>query len=382
MIQFYDHINVLIKPTEGCNLRCVYCFNLDNGYVHDLMKMETLEKLYSIMFPFYKSINIIWHGGEPTFAGVDFYKKALELQDYYKRKYSVEVSNAMQTNATLLNEEFISLIKKYKISLGISFDGIVNSDTRNSTEKVLKAFQLLKDNNIIPGVITVVTKKNINLMMENYNYMKSLGIGIQLNQYIEMNLNNPNIDLKLEINDYVDRMFELYLYWFNDVLCNIDVNPFRAYIEQYVFGQFPVCLHSSCMRSWFCMSHSGELMPCDKLFPSKYRYGNVYDYSDIREAYESNGYRNLLEAAISRRKKCIDQCEYYQYCEGGCNHSALVEGEIENIGGFSCVAFKALFEKIIKHIDSLKITRTDFKDKIKNPYLLKSLLRIVDGDVK
>ena len=379
MIQFYDHLNILIKPTEECNIRCVYCFNKNNGYVADLMTLETLEKLYSVIFPFYKSINIIWHGGEPTCAGIDFYKQALRIQDRYKNQYGVSVRNSMQTNATLLSDEFIDLIKTYDISLGISFDGIVNDETRKSTRRVLESLQRLKKSNVFPGIITVVTKKNIDCLVENYNYMKSLGYGLQLNQYIEMDLNNPNKELALTPKEYIERMFELYLYWFNDEECNIDLTPFRSYIEQYVFGQTPVCLHSSCMRSWVCMEHSGELIPCDKQFPKQYHYGNVNEYSDIREIYQSDGYRNLLSAAVARRQKCMDTCPIYKYCEGGCNHSAMVEGDIENTGGFSCIAFKELFMKISTHIDELKITRDDFENKIPNPYLKKCLLKITKG---
>lgn len=376
MIQFYDHLNVLIKPTEGCNLRCVYCFNKNDGYVHDLMQMETLEKLYSVMFPFFKSINIVWHGGEPTFAGYEFYHEALKLQDFYKEKYNVVVRNSMQTNATLLSNEFIELYKKYKFSVGISFDGIVNNETRNSTTRVLESIEKLKGAGIHPGVITVVTNKNVDCLIDNYNYMKTLNVGLQLNQYIEMDINNPNSDLTLQVDNFVNKMYELFLYWFNDVDCDMDVTPFRTYIEQYVFGQSPVCLHSSCMRSWVCMDHSGTLTPCDKHFPEKYQYGNVKDCSDIREIYYSDGYRNLLSDAIIRRNKCIQECAIYKYCEGGCNHSAMVEGDITNNEGFSCVAFKKLFGKIINYIDGLKLTNKNYGQLIKNPYLLKCLSKI------
>lgn len=223
MIQFYDHLNILIKPTEGCNLRCIYCFNKNNGYIDDLMEMETLEKLYSIMFPFYKSINIVWHGGEPTFAGLDFYRKAFELQDVFSQKYGVKVNNSMQTNATLLDDNFIDFIKTRNISLGISYDGIVNDVTRNSSQEVLSTISRLKRKNIRPGIITVVSKKNIDILIATYEHLKKIGLGTQLNHYIETDKNSPCFDLALSPENYVTRMYDLFLYWFNDMSCDIDL---------------------------------------------------------------------------------------------------------------------------------------------------------------
>lgn len=374
MIQFYDHLNILIKPTEGCNLRCIYCFNKNNGYVDELMSMETLEKLYSIMFPFYKSINIVWHGGEPTYAGLDFYKKAFALQNTFVQNYAVKVSNSMQTNATLLTDEFIDFIKVHDISLGISYDGVVNDITRSSTQDVLVTINRLRAHSIKPGIITVVSKKNIDKLISTYEHQKKLGLGTQLNHYIEMDKNSPCHDLTLSPEKYVEKMFDLFLYWFNDTSCNIDVNPFRSYIEQYLFDVAPVCIHASCMRSWMCMNHSGDLSACDKVFPEEYQYGNVNNYSDIREVYNSKGFRNLMLDSVSRRNKCLDSCVFYKYCQGGCNHSAMVEGDLTNNGGFSCVTFKALFGKIFAHLKSINLQKDNIANVITNPYLKKTLL--------
>lgn len=379
MIQYYEYFNILIKPTEGCNLRCVYCFNKNNGYKHELMTMETLKHIYSIMFPFFKSISIVWHGGEPTFAGVEFYKAALELQEKFARKYNVKMRNTMQTNATLLNDEFIDLIENYHISLGISYDGIVNDTTRNSTHKVLSAISKLKERNIRPGIITVVSKQNIDKLIPTYEHFKELCTGVQFNHYIEMDKESPCLDLSLSADNYVNKMYELFLYWFNDTTCNIDLNPFRVYLEQYLFDISSVCIHASCMRSWMCVDHDGNLSACDKVFPKEYQYGNIEDYSDIREVYYSNGYRNLLNESVKRREKCIASCDYYKYCEGGCNHSALVEGDLENNGGFSCITFKSLFGKIVSYLKSINLHRGNIMEKINNPYLRKTLLAFLQN---
>ena len=136
--QFYDHINILIKPTNGCNLRCVYCFHQDFGYDTKFLSKETLLHFFEITFPHYKSVNIIWHGGEPTFVGIKKFEEYVKMAKEYADRYQVKLTQIMQTNGTLLNQEFIDVIKKYNVGFGISYDGPVNQFTRGSTLKFLE----------------------------------------------------------------------------------------------------------------------------------------------------------------------------------------------------------------------------------------------------
>lgn len=142
--QFYDHINILIKPTNSCNLRCIYCFHQDYGYDSTFLKDETLSQFLEITFPHYKSVSIIWHGGEPTFVGEEIFERYVEIAESYADRYQVQLNQTMQTNGTLLNQKFLDIIKKHNIGFGISYDGPINDITRNSTTKLLKNMELIK----------------------------------------------------------------------------------------------------------------------------------------------------------------------------------------------------------------------------------------------
>lgn len=373
MFQFDNCLSILIKATDECNLRCIYCFHKNEGYKNGILSYNDLDKLYSIVFPYYKCISIVWHGGEPLCAGLPFYEKAIKMQKSYIEKFNNKVKNSMQTNGTLITKDIISFAKRNNIGIGISYDGIVNDKTRASSLSVKKSRQLLKENGINAGVITVVSRINIDKLLENYLLMKEEKCNIQLNHYIEMDKCNPDKTLQLSVKEYVDKMFNLFLYWIKDESCNIDVQPFSHFLCEVFFKSPAVCTRSSCLRNWICMDHNGNLSPCDKSFPKEFTYGNINDFNDIRQIYETEGFKKLISGAIERRKKCIDECDIFDYCQGGCNHSALIESGLENNKGFSCIAFRDLFKKIIVFCEENNITAKSYTTNIKNPYLIKVL---------
>lgn len=334
------------------------------------MPISDVEKIYSITFPHYKRVTIVWHGGEPTCAGIEFYREAFKLEKKYASTYGVTVRNAMQTNGTQITPEFIELFKEYKVDVGISYDGIVNDITRNSTQKVNECRTLFQKNGMDPGLITVVTALNIDRLIENYNVMKKEKRNIQLNHYVEVSKEAPMVQLQMDYDHYIVRMEEFFDYWVNDESCNIDVEPFTQLFFEYLLNCPTVCTRSSCHRNWMSIDKDGNVAPCDKMFPAKYRFGNIHQMNDIREVYESEGFRLLLEGVIIRRRKCIEKCDVYNYCEGGCSHSALVETGIENIGGFSCRSQKALIKKVISFCEDNGVNLDNLKEKIPNKFLV------------
>lgn len=372
-MQFHNYIDILIKPTDACNLRCKYCFHKDGGYSTKVMTVDTVEKLYKSVFPYYKSVSITWHGGEPTLLGYEFYYKVLEMQIPYIES-GIQIKNHIQTNGTLLTDELIDLFKRFDFNIGLSYDGVTNDITRGQTSKVLSCITHLQEKGFKVGVITVVSKANINYLKENYEKAKQMRIGLQLNHFVD-DIRSSIPELKLSVKEYTVEMFKLFEYWFNDVNCCINLNPFTNFILEYLFKKPLLCTRSSCLRCYLCITADGRVTPCDTEFPEKYCYGNISEYIDIRNIYQSQGFINLISASIKRRQKCKDSCELYDYCNGGCNHSALVESGLENNGGFSCESYKSLFGKILIYLNKIDLTLSNFEKKINNPFLLKRIRR-------
>lgn len=361
------YINLVIKPTNACNMRCSYCYHSEKGYEAHKMSLKTFEKLCSISMPYLETMSIIWHGGEPLLMGIDFYKEANKIIESYQSKYPIKVKQSFQSNGTLLNEEWIDFFKSNNISLGLSFDGLTNEVTRGNTELLLNKFQLLKDLGKRFGIIQVLNSESIKDVILTYEYYKKLSIDVKFNFIFNAEIIKDKEKMLVPAQTYAKHMIEFFDYWIDDENCNISVDPFNEYIALY-YNKSNSCRHNSCLMHWLSVDNQGNITPCGRNFPKEYSLGNIVQYADLRDAFSSEGYLKLLDGAVERRKKCMADCDLYDYCKGGCNNDKLLENGITNNGGFSCVVFTELF----KHIQNL--FQSDVE--IKNPKVLKLIRKL------
>lgn len=343
-----QRINVMIIPTNFCNMDCVYCFHNSHNKNAQRMSLETLDKIMSVIIPSYEQITFIWHGGEPLSMGINFYKKVLE----YEKKYSnstKKIENLMQSNLTLLNDEFAEFLVKNNFKLGSSFDGTENEKTRGYSAKILAGRKLLEKYGSGCGFIQVVSNENVNTLIESYEFFKREKINYSLNMYIA---DSQNVDkLALDIDEYIKKVKDLFDYWFFDKDSDVRITLFREIIGFILFNKKSICTYCSCVGHWLAVRPQGEIYPCNRFFPEKYEMGNIWNYHKAEEIFESKGFENLLSDAVKRREKC-QKCEIYKFCEGGCNNNALNENGIQYNGGNSCKSliqiYAYIFEKINK----------------------------------
>ena len=349
MNQLYDHINLLILPTDACNMNCVYCFHKPYYKDFEKMNIQTVKHLLDITAPYYKTINIIWHGGEPLLMGLDFFKDVLALQ----KQYGCKINNSIQSNLTLLTPEFADFLIENNISISGSFDGVCNEELRGCSERILNGRKLMIDRGKRCGLIMVVSKQNINQLIESYKFFKNIDVNFSLNLYLDQK-NISLSKLTLDKNEAVRRLCELFDYWANDEEGNIHISYFKNILDYQITKKKSLCSYTSCLGRWLGVHNDGKLTPCNRYFSDKYCFGNVHDYDDIRNAFSSNGFVNLLKGAIERREKC-KTCEIYDYCNGGCNNVALNENGIENNGGISCQILLAVYKHIALYLEKISL---------------------------
>lgn len=135
MTKFRDSINILLIPTDICNMSCIYCFHEPFHTSHEKMSLALLDKIYNATFCEYKHVSIIWHGGEPLTMGLEFFKHAISMQKKYN---NVNIKNTIQSNLTLLTEEYANFFYENKIGIGTSFDGVCNNITRGYSDIIQK----------------------------------------------------------------------------------------------------------------------------------------------------------------------------------------------------------------------------------------------------
>lgn len=364
-------ISVLIKPTNACNMRCVYCFHRNLGYAENQLSEASLKKFFVLLAKKFTHINVVWHGGEPTCVGLEQFKKYIDIEKEVGKTFNVTFKNSIQSNLLNINDRWLEFLSANDIHLSSSFDGVVNSLTRKNTELFFQKRDLCKKFGFEVGVICVVTSLNINSLIESYELFKSKKIPVNFNPYITADTNDP---LYVDINIYKEKMLQFFDYWVHDMNCNINVNPFKYYLNAYFRHQLGVCVLSSCLASWMCLEPDGRIVPCDKTFPDCYCYGNLDSIKSIDEVYESSGFTMLIEKAIARRSSCKEKCEWFQYCNGGCNHDALVGGDISKNNHYYCQIYQALFEYI-----KTKIAPIKFTDNI-NPFLQPFIYELQHGE--
>lgn len=200
-----------------------------------------------------------------------------------------------------------------------------------------------------------------------------------MNLYIDTEKNCDSRKLFLPSDLYIREMSRLFDYWLNDITCDIRVGNFVDMIRYILFGEKFVCCYTSCLGRWLCVRADGSITNCARYFPSKYRYGNVFDYTNIKDAFLSDGYRNMLYDSVNRRSKC-QNCAIYDYCQGGCSNEAMFENGMDNNGGNSCKCRIGLYRYVAERVEALKEMHWELLKGKYNPYVIRFIKKYQDGE--
>lgn len=363
-----DRINIIVKVTDGCNLRCKYCYNKDSDYQKQVLSLERFKKLLNIVAPYRKEIHIIWHGGEPLTAGHDYFEQAMKIEDAACTTFRVTIKNQVQTNGTLIDKKWVELFKKYNIKPGISFDGIQNDKYRQQGEKTLAAFKLLRKNGIKAAAIAVVADDEYDVL-QNYKYFADLGINVEFSPVFE---EGGAAEMGNRAQRFADKMTELFDYWLYDK-AGVDVRLFCTYVSMALGTDFRICSNASCHGKYLGLGADGTIYNCGRYSVTKHPFGNIDDFSALDEIYRTEGFRALVAGAIERRNKCKQACEYFDLCSGGCTDCAIIENGLSEIPKQSCVYFKTLYAHIKASVDKILSDKTPL-DKF-NPYFRQAVIK-------
>lgn len=343
---FGKTINIILKPTNECNMRCSYCYHSEQGYESNKMTLKMFEHLCSMVFPYYENITLIWHGGEPLLMGLNFYEATIKIiNKFIKINGQKRINIIFQTNAILINREWINFFKANDIQIGTSFDGLTNDLTRGNSNELLQVFDLMKKEEFPISAICVVTAKTIDYLSDNYNLFKQLGIGVKFNPVFKTELSENDL---LDENYYINKMTEFLDLWFYDDKCNIFVDPFTDLCNMQL-KRSKSCMYNSCLFSWVSVDCNGMITPCGRNYSKDYCMGNISDYKNIQEAFLTDAYVKLLAGATERRSNCQKVCPIYDKCQGGCNNDAILAGNLNEPDRFHCDFTKAM----LKHLELL-----------------------------
>lgn len=353
------YLAVIIKPTYNCNLACAYC-SVDGHETSSRMSLETVDTLITRVTDFCgtgRAIFLVWHGGEPLLMSPSFYehigKRTTEYKDY-------KIINSVQTNATLLNDEFIDVFARYNFRVSISLDGpaSIHDVARKSKngkptfERVMKSVAALKSRGLPVGAITTLNRLNIDYLPEIYEFFNREGIHLRINP-VKRQGKAARVYAEVAISpvEYGQEMIKVFDMWYYDKNVRIMVDPFRLIIGNILTDttyccEFRRCCHSEVVS----VSPDGGVYPCGQFNGIEdYYLGNIHKegFDDIMESPRMQ----QLMLRVPENIKACRECKYKEICNSGCTVSAVSECGSIMEPDFYCSGRRMLFQHIIDTLE-------------------------------
>lgn len=349
--------SLLVKPASAdCNLRCSYCFYLGHcDYYPEAprhrMSPEVLEAMVrSYMATEQPTYQFGWQGGEPTLLGVDFFRRAVELQQRFGSSEArlaaglppttpltpdgrVSVANGLQTNATLIDDDLARLLAEYHFLTGVSLDGPRNlhdryrltAAGRGSHADVLAGIRRLEACRAEFNILILVSAANLHEPAAVYHYL--CDHGWLYHQYIPcLEVDPRGAPLPFAVTgeawgEYLCRLFDC---WYAADTRRVSIRLFDSVLALLVDGARTICPFGSNCCQYFVVEYNGDVYPCDFFVERPLRLGNVT--ADAWEGLQhSPAYRSFGEQKSRWNPRC-DACEWQWICQGDCLKHRLCAG--------------------------------------------------------
>lgn len=356
----------IIKPTYACNLACKYCYlsNDTKKYYHaDLsLILKALSQIREVIrTQGVRPSTLIWHGGEPLLWGFENFKRVFEFVDQEFK--GCNIRHSIQTNLSLINEQFIELFKQYKVNVSFSLDGTqdihdsqrIDKSGQGTFEKILNKYFLCKEHGLNPGCIVVATRKHIGRVAELYEFLANNGISFKLNPIFNSGeAININDEYGLSASDYARISIELFDLWYNDKQRRINNQKFADIASAIVTGRTSLCVFSkNCQDSVCAISPYGDVFPCGRFCDNslkEYAYGNINDTTLINILADRKDTEVYKREYWIQNSECRE-CRYYKICNGGCLHDGFLVNHDFRTKSFLCDVYKEVFAHIENVLD-------------------------------
>jgi uncharacterized protein len=361
---------VLVKPVSAdCNLSCTYCFYLSSSrlYPHTRihrMSDEVLKKLIIQMLSISpERAHFCWQGGEPTLAGLEFYKRAVKYQSLFRAIHQI-VENSIQSNGLLIDDEWGDFLSKHSFLVGVSLDGpleIHDSYRRDPRGKgsynlVIKCTENLARHHVEFNILAVINNYNVKEPKMLYRFFVDRGFKyLQFIPCVELDSSGEIAWFSITPEEYGRFLCEVFDKWFDSGVSKIYVRDFEEILMLYVLGDTSSCVFADECGRYIVVEHNGDVYPCDFFIEPEWLLGNILE-DDLENILKS---RKLREFAFTKEKlrgKCIG-CKWLNYCRGGCPKHWKTTNFSYN---YFCQSYKVFFEYAHEKFLELKERLTSF----------------------
>ncbi|HET6559260.1 MAG TPA: anaerobic sulfatase maturase [Prolixibacteraceae bacterium] len=327
--------SVLVKPSgPDCNLGCTYCFYLEKEELFPETKTHRMspevqeELIRQVMQQSGNEVSIAWQGGEPALMGLDFYRRAIELEMKYG--HGQTVGNGFQTNGTLLDAEWAKFFKQYDWLIGLSLDGPQHIHDRYrldkglhpTGQKVEEVARMLLAEGVAVNALCCITEYSSRYAEELYQYYKSLGITwMQFIPIVETDKADPTKAASFSVTDeqygqFLCTLFDLWINDFRNDEPTTSIRHFASVFYTYAGLDSPECTMNKECAPYVVIEHNGNVYTCDFFVEARHRLGNIR-HSRISDMLNSKKQDDFGKAKTALPRKCR-VCPWYTKCFGGC----------------------------------------------------------------
>ena len=381
---FAKPLYVMLKPASAhCNLACKYCYYLEKNKLYPtaqrhLMSDEMLEQFTReyIEAQTMSQVLFTWHGGEPLLRSIDFYRKALSLQQKYAGGRHID--NVIQTNGTLLTDEWCEFFAQNHWLVGISIDGPqpdhdhyrLTAAGKPSWKKVMQGIKLLKKHGVEWNAMAVVNAYNVNHPLEFYRFFKENGCQfLQFTPIVERltrhedgrtlaSLADKN-EIPLSEASVTPEQWGYFLCaifdeWVRKDVGKIFVEIFDCTLANWMGVSPGICAYSKECGHAGVMEHNGDVYSCDHFVFPEYKLGNIRDHSLIDMLYgeQQQEFSRLKHSSLPRQCK---ECDMEFACHGECPKNRFMKDKYGDSGlNYLCPGYYHYYQHVAPYMDYMK----------------------------
>jgi uncharacterized protein len=370
--------HLLSKPTGAiCNLDCAYCFFLDKEVFYPGSKFrmsdDVLEQYIRQLIESHQTeaVNIAWQGGEPTLMGLDFYRRVMTLVEKYRRP-GMRFLHTLQTNGTLLNDEWAAFFKEHNFLMGISLDGPrelhdvyrVDKGGQPTFDRVMRGLRLLQKYGVEYNILTTVNRVNADYPLEVYRFLRD-EVKTDWMQFIPVveRINEDGLTLYQQGATVSDRsvqpdqfgrfLITIYDEWVRHDVGKIFVQTFEAALRNWLgMESSGMCVFNATCGTGLAIEHNGDLYSCDHFVEPNYLLGNIQKDHLIELVAAPQQVKFGQDKRDTLPRYCRE-CDVRFACHGECPKNRFIETPDGEPGlNYLCAGFKLFFQ----HIDfSMKL---------------------------
>lgn len=343
----------IIKVTSACNLSCTYCSEglrkLENLNIETYKRfVDSIPKLLSHVG--HKNVDIIWHGGEPLVIGKKWIMEAIEYTNRVLSDYTLTYS--IQTNATLIDNDWVRIFKEHNFSIGISLDGYkelhdqyrISQDGEGTYDSIVNNIELLKSQEIHPSLLMVLNSTAINLD-KLWNSLEKLKLNLKIQPVVPIGKAINQIVLARNIYDnYVTTLKFIFMKLLTSDMA-ITVQPISSIFTKLLTNKSAgeCSYNGTCTQNIVTLYPNGDVGFCGRMTNEKkdYIYGSILD-QDMISLYDSEISKKIRARQVFLKENYCKNCSFWEYCHGGCTVDALSSNGDINSKYYYCESYKEL----------------------------------------